>query len=68
MNDINIENVIKKELKNDHSGHDFKHIERVVNNAKKIVDDVKKTTKEDIIWAESILNKENSYGINCSNF
>lgn len=28
---------VKEELKNDNSGHDFSHIERVVNNAKKIM-------------------------------
>lgn len=33
----NIIKFVKEELKNDHSGHDFKHIERVVNNAKKIM-------------------------------
>lgn len=28
---------VKNELKNDNSGHDYEHIERVVNNAKKII-------------------------------
>ena len=33
----NIIKFVQEELKNDYSGHDFSHIERVVNNAKKIL-------------------------------
>ena len=33
----NIIKFVRNELLNDHSGHDIKHIERVVNNAKKIM-------------------------------